>query len=607
MADWDDKADTLFKQHTISEIQASHNKISQDIEKKRENLRTMVGGKYRQLLEAADDMIAMAKISAQVVASIDGLKQSCVQLRHSGPSARSLEEALPVVKSSTDPLFVTAVQVKLLLDAPEKIWGALESEDYELAMYTYCLARYVHGTLVRDSQVARQFPLLKTQWNNVMEFEQRIKDHVNTALSSHLVSLATARSALVTLAMLEGHSLEQLLKTFLDRRVAAVQLLGSEFSEESLEEEVWQLCQSVIHTCHLVTILFHPDGGLEKEETEVITVTDRLRQLNGHEGLTVSQEWQQTHLINDTTAAMPDSVKTFTLDYQNGLEELSRSRVQACMQAWLESIRTIMDETAPKCLAKAATVDVMIKLGATILSRTMSMTAPERVLHLFGDMELAALTKTGLLELASWNSVCQDILGQPLDVFDVYLQKHIRKQVQDILAQLAFHGVEKLAEDLNAILTHPLEDDSRDLLDVSSYCWNPERLTEYDFGTVADTSKTKVPLVQGCREAAHGIFAKSAAALRSFETTFHGESIRVRGALIPSTSIGKCREIVVNKLELWVTELRFNVSQACSTSRKATFKRRPPRELLRYWITMIKRMRSSLSWLGFCSLLLKRE
>ena len=48
----------------------------------------------------------------------------------------------------------------------------METEDYELATYTYFLARFVHTGLSSEPAVMQQFPLLKSQWGNVMGFEQ---------------------------------------------------------------------------------------------------------------------------------------------------------------------------------------------------------------------------------------------------------------------------------------------------------------------------------------------------------------------------------------------------------------------------------------------------
>ena len=51
--------ETLFTNHTIDEIEKLSQGLKHDIDQKREELRTMVGERYRDLMEAADTITQM--------------------------------------------------------------------------------------------------------------------------------------------------------------------------------------------------------------------------------------------------------------------------------------------------------------------------------------------------------------------------------------------------------------------------------------------------------------------------------------------------------------------------------------------------------------------
>jgi hypothetical protein len=51
--------EALFANHTIDEIEKLSQGLKHDIDQKREELRTMVGERYRDLMEAADTITQM--------------------------------------------------------------------------------------------------------------------------------------------------------------------------------------------------------------------------------------------------------------------------------------------------------------------------------------------------------------------------------------------------------------------------------------------------------------------------------------------------------------------------------------------------------------------
>ncbi|PIO24614.1 hypothetical protein AB205_0221300 [Aquarana catesbeiana] len=72
---------TLFEAHSAEEIRALEKKVRAEIEQKKEELRQMVGERYRDLIEAADTIGEMRRSAEQVLGAVRGLETYCGGLR----------------------------------------------------------------------------------------------------------------------------------------------------------------------------------------------------------------------------------------------------------------------------------------------------------------------------------------------------------------------------------------------------------------------------------------------------------------------------------------------------------------------------------------------
>lgn len=73
----------LFERYSTDEIRAVERKVRGEIEQKKEELRQMVGERYRDLIEAADTIGEMRECSEKVVQSIQDMQNYCHTLKHS--------------------------------------------------------------------------------------------------------------------------------------------------------------------------------------------------------------------------------------------------------------------------------------------------------------------------------------------------------------------------------------------------------------------------------------------------------------------------------------------------------------------------------------------
>lgn len=79
----------LFERYSTDEIRTVERKVRGEIEQKKEELRQMVGERYRDLIEAADTIGEMRECSEKVVQSIQDMQNYCHTLKHSRHTPQS--------------------------------------------------------------------------------------------------------------------------------------------------------------------------------------------------------------------------------------------------------------------------------------------------------------------------------------------------------------------------------------------------------------------------------------------------------------------------------------------------------------------------------------
>ena len=75
----DAEVEALFETHNISDIKILHSELERDIDKKREELRTTVGERYRDLMEAAETITRMKTTSNDVVHAFKNIAETTVK------------------------------------------------------------------------------------------------------------------------------------------------------------------------------------------------------------------------------------------------------------------------------------------------------------------------------------------------------------------------------------------------------------------------------------------------------------------------------------------------------------------------------------------------
>ncbi|KAJ8345527.1 hypothetical protein SKAU_G00297200 [Synaphobranchus kaupii] len=220
----------LFERYSTEEIRLIERKVRGEIEEKKEELRQMVGERYRDLIDAADTIGEMRQCSESVVHSIQDMYRYCHKLKQ-GKTPAPVNNKQETQRQSQEKFYSMASQIKLLLEIPERIWSATESSHFLRATQLYLLCCHLHGLLGLEggaphySPVLARFPILVRQVAASGYFRATHLLDSKSLLRGRAVSDQAITEALVSTMLLEDSSPRQALADFLLARKASIQQL----------------------------------------------------------------------------------------------------------------------------------------------------------------------------------------------------------------------------------------------------------------------------------------------------------------------------------------------------------------------------------------------
>ncbi|KZV99053.1 hypothetical protein EXIGLDRAFT_726529 [Exidia glandulosa HHB12029] len=226
-----DDPDDLFIRFSVSEIKNVQAKFRREADAKQEELRLMVGERYRDLLQASTSIMTISAASDRVVALLGEMKLACAQEE---PTPQPIHAHAPRHAQDDGQLAIMqslSAHIKLLLDAPEHLWHLLEQRKFLHAAWLFLLSRVVYRALVnaddtdeetiwqaKGIDVLEQFPLVQRQWDSISHFRSNISHKATHALREHKMAAEDTCATLVTLHLLESLPLNDTLSHLLAQR-----------------------------------------------------------------------------------------------------------------------------------------------------------------------------------------------------------------------------------------------------------------------------------------------------------------------------------------------------------------------------------------------------
>ncbi|KAL0309490.1 UNVERIFIED_CONTAM: Conserved oligomeric Golgi complex subunit [Sesamum radiatum] len=218
---WNQDAEALFRVKPISEIRNVEATTRKQIQDKSEELRQLVGDRYRDLIDSADSIVLMKSSCESISANISSIHHAIVHsLSSPDDPPRSPRVSFNPVGAG---IYGIACRVKYLVDTPENIWGCLDESMFLESSARYIRAKHVHSNLLNckdNKNVLSNFPLLQHQWQIVEGFKVQISQRSHERLLDQTSNLGISAyaDALAAIAIIDELEPKQVLTLFIDSR-----------------------------------------------------------------------------------------------------------------------------------------------------------------------------------------------------------------------------------------------------------------------------------------------------------------------------------------------------------------------------------------------------
>ncbi|GFG34353.1 hypothetical protein Cfor_08794, partial [Coptotermes formosanus] len=409
--------DKLFEDHTISEILETQKKLQAEIERKREELRTMVGERYRDLIEAADTIADMKQTAQGIISHIENMSTQCLQLQQKhllgfkldADSSKDSERV-----SMNKAYYSVAIQIKILMDIPEQIWSAVEKEDYILGAQLFLFARHINTGLqlhagvddvLNASKVMMWFPVIARQWGAISPFQDVILSGSQNMLQSDSISPEDASSCLSTLVLLQGISSLELLNKLLDLRTQALRVVLQSEGHESVKVRVCMSVKLLIHTVLLLHACFL-DGSQDSSQPEGL-VWKQLKSIVGRDAPPAIILVDLKDSI--ATKFLPSVIQEFRPSTAEPVNPVPPGDMRENITRWLDWVHNFVQQQVTALLSFVSSIR-----------------------GLDGIHEEASNLGTA----RNWDVMCQQLLlPRNFNFWDAYFQPLITQRVKSLVSQ----------------------------------------------------------------------------------------------------------------------------------------------------------------------------
>uniref|UniRef100_A0AAY4CEE8 Conserved oligomeric Golgi complex subunit 1 n=1 Tax=Denticeps clupeoides TaxID=299321 RepID=A0AAY4CEE8_9TELE len=427
----------LFERYGAEEIRTVERRVRGEIEQKKEELRQMVGERYRDLIDAADTIGEMRQCSESVVQSIQDMYKYCQGLKQDRSAAQSSSSSSrrENQKQTQEKFYTMASQIKLLLEIPERIWSAMESSQHLQATQLYLLCCHLHRQLQLEaggphySPVLTRFPILVRQVAAAGHFRSTILMDSKSMLRGRAMSDQAIAEALVSTMLLEDSSPRQALADFLLARKASIQqLLNQPQHGAGVKAQVCSLVELLVTTLYQAYAVFYvpldgrvadPGLGSGLLFTTLENVTSAGMVL--HEEVSTGRWFKY----------LPQSVTDFQPDLRTLAQPIQGEQLRDTLQQWINTCKEDIRGGVSSLLMYVKS----LKALAAIRDAVWELLSSESISQ-------------------NWSAVCQRLLEQPLCLWDDVLQQLFLERLQAITHE----GTENISSSSRQLLSSALWD-----------------------------------------------------------------------------------------------------------------------------------------------------
>uniref|UniRef100_A0A7N5P0F5 Conserved oligomeric Golgi complex subunit 1 n=1 Tax=Ailuropoda melanoleuca TaxID=9646 RepID=A0A7N5P0F5_AILME len=435
----------LFETHGAEEIRGLERQVRAEIEHKKEELRQMVGERYRDLIEAADTIGQMRRCAEGLVDSVKATDQYCARLRLAGSAAPRPPRDPQPQPPSQEKFYSMAAQIKLLLEIPEKIWSSMEASQYLHATQLYLLCCHLHNLLQLDSSSSRyspvlsRFPILIRQVAAASHFRSSILHESKMLLKCQAVSDQAVAEALCSVMLLEESSPRQALTDFLLARKAAIQkLLNQPHHGAGIKAQICSLVELLATTLNQAHALFYtlPEGQLLDPSLPCGLLFSTLETITGQhptgKGAGVLQEMKLCSWFKH----LPASIVQFQPALRTLAQPISQEYLKDTLQKWIH----MCNEDIKNGITSLLIYVKSMKGLAGIRDAMWELLTNESTSH-------------------SWDVICQRLLEKPLFLWEDLMQQLFLDRLQTLTKE-GFDSISSSSKELLLSALQELEGNS---------------------------------------------------------------------------------------------------------------------------------------------------
>ncbi|KAL7636021.1 UNVERIFIED_CONTAM: hypothetical protein RMT77_013839 [Armadillidium vulgare] len=344
----DNDVNAIFEKHSVKEIEDILKKMRSDIERKKEDLRIMVGERYRDLIEAADTITEMRNSAEAVCKNIERMEGLCESLQQRGLIGFKTKMSTSVDNSSrmlgSTHQYSIAVQVKLLVDVPEILWELTEKREYLDAAKLLLLAQQTHTALQLSpnaNDILEKFPVISRQWSNISQFRSTITKGCTFLIKNEVENYEQVVNAVAAMTFIEGCDMKTSLKQVLDLRKSS---LLSTLTVKSSSVSKAHIIEFVVRFISSFSIVYNTFLGFEKSGDMVSHLERKIYEVsgeNGYKGLNIESKGLPISLLQESSLALsflPKSVVDYRPKLRCKIETLSTDQIQNELQQWLKNV-----------------------------------------------------------------------------------------------------------------------------------------------------------------------------------------------------------------------------------------------------------------------------
>uniref|UniRef100_A0A7S3GI90 Conserved oligomeric Golgi complex subunit 1 n=1 Tax=Palpitomonas bilix TaxID=652834 RepID=A0A7S3GI90_9EUKA len=214
--------DNLLTSCSLPQLQLASRRLQQEEAGRKGELRTVLGARYEELIDASEQVEKMKDGAAEFSSLTSAMNSALSELKHGlslfGDVIGASEDDAPRGLSVSSRVEDASCMIEVLLDAPGRIWGYIDQDEYlhAIVFLHHCTA--LHAKLEQTEtddvkELMARCLFLSEQMDTLSQFEERVKRSAEEYLceeSEEALKISGALACVGYLSNMDGGSLVDL-------------------------------------------------------------------------------------------------------------------------------------------------------------------------------------------------------------------------------------------------------------------------------------------------------------------------------------------------------------------------------------------------------------